>query len=148
MRRRARLRGGQDDDGSLALLDAQLNGQSIVMLEPRRVATRAAAWRLADLRGEEVGQTVGFACAASGALAARRASRSSPRRATRRLRRDPTLDSVGILVFDEFHERSLDADFGLALALRTRRRDDLRRRRVGDPRRRIGRQGYSGDARS
>ncbi len=114
----------------LALLDAPwLSGQSIVMLEPRRVATRAAAWRLADLRGEEVGQTVGYRMRGE-----RRVGRATRIEVvtegvlTRRLQRDPTLDGVGVLVFDEFHERSLDADLGLALALRTRAllRDDLR----------------------
>jgi ATP-dependent helicase HrpB len=114
----------------LALLDAPwLSGQSIVMLEPRRVATRAAAWRLADLRGEEVGQTVGYRMRGERRVGrATRVEVVTEGVLTRRLQRDPTLDGVGILVFDEFHERSLDADLGLALALRTRAllRDDLR----------------------
>jgi len=114
----------------LALLDASwLDGQSIVMLEPRRVATRAAAWRLADLRGEEVGQTVGYRMRGERRIGrATRVEVVTEGVLTRRLQRDPTLDGVGILVFDEFHERSLDADLGLALALRTRAllRDDLR----------------------
>src|SRR5215831_6430677 len=114
----------------LALLDAPwLSGQSVVMLEPRRVATRAAAWRLAELRGEEVGQTVGYRMRGE-----RRVGRGTRVEVvtegvlTRRLQRDPTLDGVGVLIFDEFHERSLDADLGLALALRTKTllRDDLR----------------------
>ncbi len=99
------------------------------MLEPRRVATRAAAWRLADLRGEEVGQTVGYRMRGERRVGrATRVEVVTEGVLTRRLQRDPTLDGVGILVFDEFHERSLDADLGLALALRTRAllRDDLR----------------------
>jgi ATP-dependent helicase HrpB len=114
----------------LALLDASwLDGQSIVVLEPRRVATRAAAWRLAELRGEEVGQTVGYRMRGERRVGrATRVEVVTEGVLTRRLQRDPTLDGVGILVFDEFHERSLDADLGLALALRTRAllRDDLR----------------------
>ncbi len=114
----------------LALLEAAwLKGQSIVMLEPRRVATRAAAWRLADLRGEEVGQTVGYRMRGERRVGrATRVEVVTEGVLTRRLQRDPTLDGVGILVFDEFHERSLDADLALALALRTRAllRDDLR----------------------
>jgi ATP-dependent helicase HrpB len=114
----------------LALRDAPwLAGQSIVMLEPRRVATRAAASRLAELVGERVGETVGYRM--------RGDSRVGPRTRievvtegilTRRLQRDPTLDGVGLVIFDEFHERSLDADLGLALVSRTRDlvRDDLR----------------------
>ena len=81
----------------LALLDASwLGEQSIVMLEPRRVATRAAAWRLADLRGEEVGQTVGYRMRGE-----RRVGRATRIEVvtegvlTRRLQRDPTLDGVG-----------------------------------------------------
>ena len=114
----------------LALLDAAwLGEQAIVMLEPRRVATRAAAWRLADLRGEEVGKTVGYRMRGE-----RRVSRATRIEVvtegilTRRLQHDPTLEGVGVLIFDEFHERSLDGDLGLALALHTRAlvRDDLR----------------------
>ena len=114
----------------LALLSAPwLAGQSIVMLEPRRVATRAAAWRLAELHGEDVGQTIGYRMRGEGRVGrATRVEVVTEGVLTRRLQRDPTLDGVGILIFDEFHERSLDADLGLALALRTRTlvRDDLR----------------------
>ncbi|HET9425237.1 MAG TPA: ATP-dependent helicase HrpB [Gemmatimonadaceae bacterium] len=114
----------------LALLDAPWLGDSrIVMLEPRRVAARAAAQRMSSTLGEPVGQTVGFRT--------RTETRVSPRTRvevvtegilTRRLQRDPTLDGVGLVIFDEFHERSLVADLGLALTLHTRRlvRDDLR----------------------
>jgi ATP-dependent helicase HrpB len=114
----------------LALLDAEwLAGQSIVMLEPRRVATRAAAWRLAELRDEEIGETIGYRMRGERRVGrATRVEVVTEGVLTRRIQRDPTLDGVGILIFDEFHERSLDADLGLALALRTRAmlRDDLR----------------------
>jgi ATP-dependent helicase HrpB len=114
----------------LALLDAPWLGRnSIVMLEPRRVATRAAAWRLAELRGESVGETVGYRMRGERRVGrATRVEVVTEGILTRRLQRDPTLDGVGVLIFDEFHERSLDADLGLALALRTKTlvRDDLR----------------------
>ncbi len=114
----------------LALLDAPWRGdQSIVMLEPRRVATRAAAWRLAELRGESIGETVGYRMRGERRIGrATRIEVVTEGVLTRRLQRDPTLDGVGVLIFDEFHERSLDADLGLALALRTRTlvREDLR----------------------
>ncbi|MDB4877738.1 MAG: ATP-dependent helicase HrpB [Gemmatimonadetes bacterium] len=114
----------------LALLDsAWLRDKTIVMLEPRRLATRAAAHRIAELHGEQIGGTVGYRM--------RGDSRVGPRTRievvtegilTRRLQRDPTLDGVGLVIFDEFHERSLHADLGLALTRRTQAlvRDDLR----------------------
>ncbi len=102
---------------------------TVVMLEPRRLATRAAAHRLAEQLGERPGETIGYRM--------RGESRTSPATRievvtegilTRRLQHDPTLDGVAAVIFDEFHERSLDADLGLALALRTQRllRPDLR----------------------
>ena len=114
----------------LALLDAAwLKGQKIVMLEPRRLATRAAARRMAAMLGEEVGATVGFRT--------RLETRIGPQTRievitegilARMLQHDAALDSIGIVIFDEYHERSLDADLGLALTLETRRylRDELR----------------------
>ena len=106
-----------------------LAGQRIVMLEPRRLAARAAARRIADLLGEPVGGTVGYAM--------RFERRAGPDTRllvvtegvlVRRLQADPALEGVGLLVFDEFHERSLDADLALALALEVRAslRPDLR----------------------
>ncbi|HWH50156.1 MAG TPA: ATP-dependent helicase HrpB, partial [Gemmatimonadaceae bacterium] len=113
-----------------ALLDAPwLGTQSIVMLEPRRLATRAAAARLAELRGESVGDTVGYRMRGEGRVGRRtRIEVVTEGVLTRRLQNDPTLDGVGAVIFDEFHERSLDADLALALCLRTRAlvRDDLR----------------------
>ena len=114
----------------LALLDAPwLEGRSIVMLEPRRLATRAAAFRLAELHGDGVGETVGYRMRGDSRTSRRtRIEVVTEGILTRRLQHDPTLDDVGLLIFDEFHERSIDADLGLALALRTRAllRDDLR----------------------
>jgi ATP-dependent RNA helicase HrpB len=106
-----------------------LRGRSIVMLEPRRLAARAAAYRIAELRGESVGETVGYRMRGDSRIGPHtRIEVVTEGVLTRRLQRDPTLDGVGLVIFDEFHERSLDADLGLALTLRTRAlvRDDLR----------------------
>jgi ATP-dependent helicase HrpB len=106
-----------------------LGGQTIVMLEPRRLATRAAAYRIAELRGEAVGETVGYRMRGDTRIGPRtRVEVVTEGVLTRRLQRDPTLDGVGLVIFDEFHERSLDADLGLALTLRTQAlvRGDLR----------------------
>ncbi|MCS3469824.1 ATP-dependent helicase HrpB [Pseudomonas sp. JUb42] len=112
----------------LALLhEPWLAGQKILMLEPRRLAARAAAERLASELGEKVGETVGYRI--------RLESRVGPNTRievvtegilTRRLQDDPALEGVGLLIFDEFHERSLDADLALALSLNGREllRDD------------------------
>ncbi len=113
----------------LALLEAQWRGDGrIVMLEPRRLAARAAAHRMALTIGETVGETVGYRV--------RLDSRVSPRTRievvtegvfTRMLLDDPELTGIAAILFDEFHERSLDADLGLALALdAVALRDDLR----------------------
>ena len=113
-----------------ALLDAPwLEGQRIIMLEPRRLATRAAARRMAYLRGERVGDTVGFRV--RGETRVGRTTRIevvTEGILTRMLQRDSSLDGVGVVIFDEYHERSLDADLALALTLETRDvlRPDLR----------------------
>ena len=113
-----------------ALLTAPwLDGRIIVMLEPRRVAARAAASRIADLLGDSVGGLVGYRTRGDSRVSARtRIEIVTEGVLTRRLQRDPTLDGIGIVIFDEFHERHLQSDVGVALALRTRRlvRDDLR----------------------
>ena len=99
------------------------------MLEPRRLAARAAAYRIADLRAEPVGETVGYRMRGDTRVGPRtRIEVVTEGVLTRRLQRDPTLDGVGLVIFDEFHERSLDADLGLALTLRTQAlvRSDLR----------------------
>ena len=103
----------------LALLEAPwLGAGKIILLEPRRLAARAAARRMAELLGEEPGATVGYAM--------RMENRTSARTKilvvtegvlARMILDDPELPGVSAVIFDEFHERSLDGDFGLALAL-------------------------------
>ncbi len=114
----------------LALRDAPwLKGRKIVMLEPRRLAARASAKRMADTLGESVGQTVGYTVRLERKVsAATRIEVVTEGILTRRLQSDPELADVGLLIFDEFHERSMDGDMGLALALDVQRglRDDLR----------------------
>ena len=114
----------------LALLDEPwLAGRAIVMLEPRRLAARAAAHRMAGTLGERVGETVGHRVRLDTRVSARtRVEVVTEGVLTRMLNEDPALERVGLVIFDEFHERSLQADLGLALALQTREllRDDLR----------------------
>ncbi len=113
----------------LALLDAPWrNDGSIIVLEPRRLATRAAARQMARLLGEEVGQTVGYRVRLDTKISARtRIEVVTEGIFTRMLLDDPELTGVAAVLFDEFHERSLDADLGLALALDARAlRPDLR----------------------
>ncbi|WP_395943731.1 ATP-dependent helicase HrpB [Brevundimonas sp.] len=114
----------------LALLDqAWLGDGKILVLEPRRIAARAAADRMAFTLGEQAGGTVGYRT--------RLQSRIGPKTRievitegvfTRMILDDPALDGIGAVLFDEFHERSLDADLGLALARETQAalREDLR----------------------
>lgn len=114
----------------LALLDQPwLGAQKVIVLEPRRLAARASARRMASLMGEEVGGTVGFRV--------RGESRVSPGTRVevvtegiliRMLQDDPALSGVGCVVFDEFHERGLMADLGLAMTLdgRAALREELR----------------------
>lgn len=103
----------------LALLDEPwLAGRRILMLEPRRVAARAAASRMASLLGEEPGQTVGYTVRQDSRVGRdTRIIVLTEALLTRRLQEDPELSGVGLVIFDEFHERSLNADLGLALAL-------------------------------
>ncbi len=114
----------------LALLDESwLGGAKILVLEPRRIAARAAAGRMAHTLSEAVGERIG--------LRARKVSKSGLKTRievvtegvfTRMILDDPALSGIGAVLFDEFHERSLDADLGLALALDCQAglRDDLR----------------------
>jgi ATP-dependent helicase HrpB len=114
----------------LALLDsAWRSGGRILMLEPRRIAARAVAERMASLIGEQAGQTIGFRT--------RLETRVGPRTQvevvtegilTRMLQHDPALEGTACVVFDEFHERNLQGDLGLALCLESQRhlRDTLR----------------------
>ncbi|ALG67271.1 ATP-dependent helicase HrpB [Beggiatoa leptomitoformis] len=114
----------------LALLNATwLQQQTIILLEPRRLATRAAAQRMADELGEAVGKTVGYRTRFESQLSAQtRIEVVTEGILTRRLQRDPELTGVGLVIFDEFHERSLHADTGLAFCLETQQalRDDLK----------------------
>lgn len=112
----------------LALLNEPwLAGQTILMLEPRRLAARAAAERLASELGEKVGETVGYRIRLDSKVGPKtRIEVVTEGILTRRLQDDPALEGVGLLIFDEFHERSLDADLALALSLNGRElfRDD------------------------
>jgi len=114
----------------LALLDEPwLAPSRLVMLEPRRLAARAAARRLAESLGEAVGGTVGYRMRLDTRVGpATRLEVVTEGVLTRLLQHDPTLDGVGLVIFDEFHERSLHADLGLALCLQTQRllRPELR----------------------
>ncbi|MBC7668995.1 MAG: ATP-dependent helicase HrpB [Gemmatimonadaceae bacterium] len=102
----------------LALADEPwVAGRKIVMLEPRRLAARAAAARMAQSLGEAVGETVGFRVRLQSKVSARtRIEVVTEGVFTRMILDDPGLDGVAAVIFDEFHERSLDADLGLALA--------------------------------
>ena len=106
----------------LALLNEPwLAGQKILMLEPRRLAARAAAERLASELGEKVGETVGYRIRLESKVGPNtRIEVVTEGILTRRLQHDPALEGVGLLIFDEFHERSLDADLALALSLNGR----------------------------
>ncbi len=106
----------------LALLsEPWLAGKKILMLEPRRVAARAAARRMGQVLGEEVGRTVGYRVRRDSVVGpSTRIEVVTEGILTRMLQSDPALESVGLLIFDEFHERSLQADLGLALALQSR----------------------------
>ena len=100
----------------------------IVMLEPRRLATRAAATRMAETLGEPVGRTVGYRMrGATEVCADTRIEVVTEGILTRMLQADPELSGVGAVIFDEFHERSLNADLGLALTWEARQalRPDL-----------------------
>jgi ATP-dependent helicase HrpB len=113
----------------LALLSATWRGDGkIVMLEPRRLAARAAARRMALSLGEEVGATVGYRVRLDAKVSRRtRIEVVTEGVFTRMLLDDPELTGVAAVIFDEFHERSLDADLGLALALDAAAlREDLR----------------------
>ncbi len=121
---------GKTTQVPLALLDAPwLQGHKIIMLEPRRVAARSAASFMARQLGEPVGETIGYRIRFENRVSARtRIEVVTEGILTRMLQDDPLLEGVGALLFDEFHERHLSADLGLALALdvQAQLRDDLR----------------------
>ncbi|HRQ64847.1 MAG TPA: ATP-dependent helicase C-terminal domain-containing protein [Xanthomonadaceae bacterium] len=112
------------------LLDADwLVGQRILMLEPRRIAARAAAAFMAAQFGERVGETVGYRVRFEARVGpSTRIEVVTEGILARMLQDDPSLEGVGLLIFDEFHERHLSSDLGLALALDVQQglRPDLR----------------------
>lgn len=113
-----------------ALLDEPwLAGQRIIMLEPRRIAARAAAGQVAKILKEKVGETVGYRIRMESKVGtATRIEIVTEGILTRYIQSDPALKGVGLVIFDEFHERSIHADLGLALCLDIQRglREDLR----------------------
>ncbi|MGY8639080.1 ATP-dependent helicase HrpB [Bradyrhizobium sp. 14AA] len=114
----------------LALLDAPwANGKKIIVLEPRRIAARASADRMAKSLGERAGETVGYRVRFGSKISrATRIEVVTEGIFTRQILDDPELSGIAAILFDEFHERSLDADMGLALArdAQTGLREDLR----------------------
>ncbi|NOJ39948.1 ATP-dependent helicase HrpB [Bradyrhizobium australiense] len=114
----------------LALLDAPwLKNKKIIMLEPRRIAARASAERMARTLGERAGETVGYRVRFGSKISrATRIEVVTEGIFSRQILDDPELNGVAAVLFDEFHERSLDADLGLALArdAQTGLREDLR----------------------
>lgn len=114
----------------LRLIDEPwVDGRRIIMLEPRRLAARAAAQRMASMLGERVGDTVGFQTRDERRIGpATRIEVLTEGILTRRLQNDPSLESTALVIFDEIHERNLPTDLGLALLLDARRtlRGDVR----------------------
>ncbi|MEM1156393.1 MAG: ATP-dependent helicase HrpB, partial [Pseudomonadota bacterium] len=110
----------------LALLDEPWRqGRKILVLEPRRMAARAAANRMASLLGEQVGQTVGYRIRLDSCVGKdTQIEVITEGILTRQLQQDPGLEDVALVIFDEFHERNLDSD--LCLALATHGRDTFR----------------------
>ena len=112
----------------LAMLKADVTAGKILMLEPRRLAARAAAERMAETLGQPVGETVGYRVRGESKISAStRIEVVTEGILTRMIQTDPELSGIGAVIFDEFHERSLNADLGLALCLEIREalRDDL-----------------------
>ncbi len=117
---RAPTGSGKTTRAPAAILDAGLAGAGqVLLLQPRRLAARAAAWRIAEERGVSLGQEVGYHVRFE-----RRATRNTRLLVltegmfVRMLQADPLLENVGAVVFDEFHERTLDADLALAMSRR------------------------------
>jgi ATP-dependent helicase HrpB len=121
---------GKTTRAPLALLDEPwAKGKRLVLLEPRRIAARAAAARMAVTLGEKVGETIGLRVRLTSLVSKRtRIEVVTEGVFTRMILADPALDGVAAVLFDEFHERSLDADLGLAFALDAQQglREDLR----------------------
>ena len=113
----------------LELLEARLSDGKVLMLEPRRLATRAAAERMAEMIGESVGQTIGYRIRGEKKVSnITKIEVVTEGILTRMIQNDPGLERIGTVIFDEFHERSLHADLGLALCLEIscKLRSDLR----------------------
>jgi ATP-dependent helicase HrpB len=121
---------GKTTRAPLALLDEPwAKGKRLILLEPRRLAARAAAARMAASLGEKVGETIGLRVRLTSLVSKRtRIEVVTEGVFTRMILDDPALDGVAAVLFDEFHERSLDADLGLALAIDAQQglREDLR----------------------
>ena len=106
-----------------------LDGKKMIMLEPRRLAARSVANRMATLNNENVGETIGYRIRFETKVTSRtRIEVVTEGILTRMIQNDNTLEGVGLIIFDEFHERSLQADLALALSLQLQKilRDDLR----------------------
>jgi len=120
---------GKTTQVPLALLkESWLDSRKIIMLEPRRLAARAAARRMATLLSESAGETVGYRTRLDTKIGpTTKIEVVTEGILTRILQHDPSLHDYGLVIFDEFHERSLQADLGLALTLQTQSlfRDDL-----------------------
>ncbi len=114
----------------LALLDEPwLEGKKILMLEPRRLAVRSSAARMAELLGEKVGDRIGYQVKMDSVQSKKtRILIVTEGILTRKLQHDPSLEDVALVIFDEFHERSLHADLSLALTLESQSvlREDLK----------------------
>jgi len=114
----------------LALLNEPwLEGRKILMLEPRRLAVRSSAARMAELLGEKVGERIGYQVRMDSVQSERtKILIVTEGILTRKLQNDPALEDVALVIFDEFHERSLHADLSLALALESQTvlREDLK----------------------
>ncbi len=121
---------GKTTRAPLALLDEPwASNRRLLLLEPRRLAARAAASRMAATLGEKVGETIGLRVRLQSLVSARtRIEVVTEGVFTRMILDDPSLEGVAAVLFDEFHERSLDADLGLALAVDAQQglREDLR----------------------
>ncbi|NOS55090.1 MAG: DEAD/DEAH box helicase, partial [Cyclobacteriaceae bacterium] len=114
----------------LQLLDVPwLKKSKIILLEPRRLAARSVAARMASLLNEEVGQTIGYRIRFETVVSAQtRIEVVTEGILTRMIQSDNSLEGVGLVIFDEFHERSLQADLALALCYQSQQvlRDDLK----------------------
>ena len=121
---------GKTTSVPLALLDEPwLNRKKIILLEPRRLAARSCAAYMADLLSEKVGQTVGYQIRLDRKIGPdTRIEVVTEGIFTRKIQNDPSLEDVGLVIFDEFHERNIHSDLGLALCLESSEvlRDDLR----------------------